>query len=59
MNEDNVLDWLTGYKKTGVYVDVGANHPDRMNNTKLFYERGWRGINIEPDKGGLSTVLRK
>lgn len=52
MNEDNVLDWLTGYKKTGVYVDVGANHPDRMNNTKLFYERGWRGINIEPDKGG-------
>jgi len=50
VNEDNIIDWLTGYKKKGVFIDIGANNPDVINNTKLFYERGWRGINIEPSE---------
>ncbi|MFS8973115.1 FkbM family methyltransferase [Cupriavidus necator] len=33
----------------GFYVDVGANDPDEDSVTKLFYERGWSGINIEPE----------
>ena len=32
----------------GFYLDVGANHPVFHSVTKLFSERGWRGINIEP-----------
>jgi FkbM family methyltransferase len=32
----------------GFYVDVGANHPHGDSVTKLFYLKGWRGINIEP-----------
>jgi FkbM family methyltransferase len=32
----------------GFYIDVGANHPIFHSVTKLFYERGWRGINVEP-----------
>ncbi|MBB4862999.1 FkbM family methyltransferase [Pseudomonas nitritireducens] len=32
----------------GFYVDVGANDPDHLSVTKLFYERGWHGINIDP-----------
>ncbi|WP_435005878.1 FkbM family methyltransferase [Tundrisphaera lichenicola] len=32
----------------GLYIDVGANHPIFHSVTKLFYDRGWRGINIEP-----------
>lgn len=32
----------------GRYIDVGANHPVRDSVTKAFYERGWRGINLEP-----------
>jgi len=32
----------------GFYVDVGANSPDVDSVTRAFYERGWRGINIEP-----------
>jgi FkbM family methyltransferase len=32
----------------GFYVDVGANSPDEHSVTKAFYDRGWRGINIEP-----------
>jgi len=34
----------------GVYVDVGANDPWYESVTKIFYERGWSGINIEPQK---------
>jgi FkbM family methyltransferase len=33
---------------TGFYIDVGACHPVLHSVTKHFYERGWRGINIEP-----------
>lgn len=36
-----------GYK--GFYVDVGAGHPTVGSVTKYLYERGWRGINIEPN----------
>jgi FkbM family methyltransferase len=32
----------------GFYVDVGAHDPDIDSVTRAFYERGWRGINIEP-----------
>lgn len=32
----------------GFYVDVGAFHPDYDSVTKLFYLKGWKGINIEP-----------
>ncbi len=31
------------------YIDIGAHHPFRLNNTALFYSKGSRGINIEPD----------
>lgn len=33
---------------TGLYIDVGANHPVFHSVTKAFYDRGWRGVNIEP-----------
>jgi len=47
--EDLVVDALLGCKKKGFYVDVGANDPDCLSNTKRFYLRGWHGINIEPE----------
>ena len=33
----------------GFYVDVGAMHPDEGSVTKHFYDRGWTGINVEPN----------
>lgn len=33
----------------GFYVDIGAHHPVYDSVTKYFYERGWRGVNIEPN----------
>jgi FkbM family methyltransferase len=32
----------------GFYVDVGANDPKTLSVTNAFYQRGWRGINIDP-----------
>ena len=32
----------------GHYVDVGASDPSQYSVTKLFYDQGWNGINIEP-----------
>jgi len=43
---------------TGFYVDVGANDPDIDNVTRVFYERGWSGINIEP-LAARNAELRK
>ena len=34
-------------KNNGFYVDVGAYHPTKVNNTYLLYKRNWRGINID------------
>jgi FkbM family methyltransferase len=31
------------------YVDIGAHHPWLINNTALLYNKGSRGINIEPN----------
>ena len=30
------------------YIDIGAGHPTDLNVTKIFYDAGWSGINIEP-----------
>lgn len=47
--EDLVIDELLGKKKRGFYVDVGAHDPIRFSNTKRFYDKGWKGINIDPN----------
>lgn len=40
------------------YVDVGAHHPERFSNTRLFYGRGWRGINIDAAPGSMDDFNR-
>ena len=30
------------------YVDIGAGHPSELSVTKIFYDNGWRGVNVEP-----------
>lgn len=42
----------------GFYVDVGAHHPTRYSNTQHFYQRGWRGINVEPAPGLIEEFYR-
>lgn len=47
--EDIILAKILKVKKNGFYIDIGAHHPTDLNNTQYFYNRGFRGINIEPN----------
>jgi FkbM family methyltransferase len=46
--EDIVLLRALANTDGGFYVDVGAYDPTEESVTRLFYERGWRGVNIDP-----------
>ena len=46
--EDVILWRALKHIDRGFYVDCGAYDPTRHSVTKTFYDRGWRGINIEP-----------
>lgn len=37
----------------GFYVDIGALHPFRFSNTQYFYEKGWRGVNVDATPGSM------
>lgn len=57
-NFEDVLLWRAlGGVAAGFYVDVGAGDPRRHSVTQALYERGWRGINLEPAPG-LQRRLR-
>jgi FkbM family methyltransferase len=51
--EDMILARIFEGQRKGFYVDVGAHHPRRYSNTNLFYRRGWRGINVEPNPDAM------
>jgi FkbM family methyltransferase len=46
--EDVVLWRALGHIHDGIYVDVGGFDPDSDSVTRLFYEHGWRGVDVEP-----------
>lgn len=49
--EDLIIDYI--FRLRGVshptFLDIGAHHPWYINNTAIFYLRGCRGVNIEPN----------
>ncbi len=47
--EDIILSGFFKDLEKGFYVDVGANHPEILSITKHFYDKGWNGINVEPN----------
>jgi len=57
--EDVVLWRALKDVRQGFYVDCGAYHPTRHSVTRAFYERGWRGINIEPVATLLENFARQ
>ncbi len=46
--EDYHLSLAFAGQKTGTYIDIGGGHPVADNVSFWFYERGWRGIVVEP-----------
>lgn len=43
------LNFAIGLPEKGFYIDVGAYHPFEGSNTFTIYQKGWRGINIDPN----------
>jgi FkbM family methyltransferase len=56
--EDYILSYVFRDVAKGIYVDVGAYDPDAASVTKLFYRKGWRGVNVEPHPDHLAAMKR-
>lgn len=58
-NQEDIMLWRAlKHISNGFYIDVGAADPVVQSVTKLFYDHGWHGINLEPQPiyfGMLST----
>lgn len=54
--EDVMLMRALGGIESGFYIDVGANHPTEYSVTRAFYDRGWRGVNVEPMPGPFALL---
>ncbi|MFM5482313.1 FkbM family methyltransferase [Aeromonas veronii] len=49
-NYEDVMLWRAlKHIEHGFYIDVGAAWPDQDSVTKAFYDRGWSGVNVEPN----------
>ena len=58
-NFEDVMLWRAlKHVDCGFYIDVGANDPTIDSVTKLFYEHGWHGINIEPLRLHIAELER-
>jgi FkbM family methyltransferase len=57
--EDLTLARLLDGVEKGFYIDVGAGHPEEHSVTKLFYDRGWNGINIEPGPTDFALLVKE
>src|SRR5581483_5735108 len=56
--EDTHL-WLAfGGRQRGTYIDIGAGHPIADNVSFFFYERGWKGIVVEPQQKLIDLYAR-
>jgi FkbM family methyltransferase len=53
----HLLRALSGvHHDAGFYIDVGAMDPEIDSVTKLFYDAGWRGINVEPSPKWFARI---
>ena len=49
--EDRIIESILKKSITysGIYVDVGCNHPKFLSNTYSLYRKGWKGVCIDPN----------
>jgi FkbM family methyltransferase len=57
--EDLILAGFFEQGYHGFYVDVGANDPEVDSVTKIFYQNGWTGLNIEPIKSHFKALQKQ
>lgn len=57
--EDIVLLRVFNSIPKGFYIDIGACFPEEGSVTKLFYDRGWSGINVEPHPTPFAMLIEQ
>jgi len=56
-NQEDILLWRAlQHVSNGFYIDVGAADPIELSITKLFYDHGWHGINLEPQGEYFASI---
>lgn len=56
--EDVLLHRLFKDQAEGRYIDIGAYDPTHCSITRHFYDKGWSGINVEPDPSSFERVRK-
>ncbi|WP_126455394.1 FkbM family methyltransferase [Sulfuriflexus mobilis] len=41
------------------YLDIGAHHPSFLSNTRIFYDMGSHGVNVEPDPSLIKAFQKE
>ena len=56
-NFEDVLLWRAlGHVGAGFYIDIGAQDPIVDSVSLAFYERGWRGVHVEPTPAYAAAI---
>ena len=56
--EDKRLYNALKHIKNGTYVDIGAYEPEFNSVTKVFYDDGWQGVNVEPNPRAFAMLQK-
>jgi FkbM family methyltransferase len=56
--EDYHLSLAFAGQPTGTYIDIGGGHPVAGSVSYWFYERGWQGVVVEPQRA-LAALHRR
>lgn len=58
VGEDRIIEYFLNQLNITkpIYLDVGANHPVKGNNTYFFYTQGGHGVLVEPDPSLHSLI---
>ena len=57
--EDQVAAHYLKEVESGFYVDIGCYHPSLYSNTKLLFDRGWSGINVDPNPFMIQEFVKE
>lgn len=55
--EDLILQAFFVDESKGAYVDIDPLHPIKNSTTKLFYGKGWRGVNVVTSEQALQLFM--
>lgn len=59
-NFEDVILWraFSNIRK-GFYIDVGAHHPTNDSVSRIFHEKGWRGIHVDASISAVNSVRKE